>query len=110
MPDADDDSTTTKQHTPPPMPGYLSEQTSVARMVEALETLRFNKHERSQLWIDPGVQAFLIRATKAAAVTGPEVPAGPRAGNRRVRQAVKATILWTRKRYFQGIGCNHFCR
>jgi hypothetical protein len=29
--------------------------------------LHFDKHERARVMIDPGVQAFLIRATKAAA-------------------------------------------
>ena len=47
--------------------GYLSEQMSVARMVEALEGLQFNSHEEAKIMIDPGVQAFLIRATRAAA-------------------------------------------
>jgi hypothetical protein len=56
----------TNKHTPP-MPGYLSEQMSVARMVEALEALRFNKREEASLVLDPGVQAFLIAAAKAAA-------------------------------------------
>ena len=42
---------------------------SVARMVEALEGLHFNKkYGEGRLVIDEGVQAFLIRATKAAAV------------------------------------------
>jgi hypothetical protein len=48
-------------------PSYLSEQMTVGRMVEALEALHFNKHEEGRLVVDPGVQAFLIRATKAAA-------------------------------------------
>jgi hypothetical protein len=53
----------------PPVPAYLSEQMSVARMVEALEGLHFNKkYGQGRLVIDEGVQAFLIRATKAAAV------------------------------------------
>ena len=52
----------------PPMPGYLTEQMSVARMVEALEGLHFNKkYGEGRLVIDEGVQAFLIRAAKAAA-------------------------------------------
>ena len=38
-------------------------------MVEALEGLHFNKkYGEGRLVIDEGVQAFLIRATKAAAV------------------------------------------
>ena len=36
-------------------------------MVEALEALHFNKREQASLVLDPGVRAFLIRATKAAA-------------------------------------------
>jgi len=53
----------------PPMPGYLTEQMSVARMVEALEGLRFTKkYGQGHLVIDEGVQAFLLAATKAAAV------------------------------------------
>ena len=52
----------------PPIPAYLSEQMSVARMVEALEGLHFNKkYGEGRLVIDEGVQAFLIRAAKAAA-------------------------------------------
>jgi hypothetical protein len=51
----------------PPIPGYLCEQMTVGRMVEALEALHFNKREQASLVLDPGVQAFLIRATKAAA-------------------------------------------
>ena len=50
-----------------PIPGYLCEQMTVGRMVEALQALHFNKREQAQLVLDPGVQAFLIRATKAAA-------------------------------------------
>jgi hypothetical protein len=49
----------------PPMPGYLSEQMTVGRMVEALEGLQFNKREEARLVIDPGIQASA--ATKAAA-------------------------------------------
>ena len=53
----------------PPIPAYLSEQMSVARMIEALEGLHFNKkYGEGRLVIDEGVQAFLIRAAKAAAV------------------------------------------
>ena len=51
----------------PPMPGYLCEQMTVRRMVEALEALHFNKREEASLVVDPGVQAFLIAAAKAAA-------------------------------------------
>ena len=49
------------------IPGYLCEQMTVGRMVEALEALHFNKREEASLVVDPGVQAFLIRAAKAAA-------------------------------------------
>ena len=53
----------------PPIAAYLTEQMSVARMVEALEGLRFNKkYGQGHLVIDEGVQAFLLAATKAAAV------------------------------------------
>ena len=52
----------------PPIAAYLTEQMSVARMVEALEGLHFNKkYGEGRLVIDEGVQAFLIRAAKAAA-------------------------------------------
>ena len=52
----------------PPIPGYLCEQMTLARMVEALEALHFNKARgEARLVIDPGVQAFLIAAAKAAA-------------------------------------------
>ena len=52
----------------PPIPAYLSEQMSVARMVEALEALRFNKREEARLVLDPGVRDYLVRASRAAAV------------------------------------------
>jgi len=52
----------------PPIPAYLSEQMSVARMIEALEGLHFNKkYGEGRLVIDEGVKAFLLAATKAAA-------------------------------------------
>ena len=41
---------------------------SVAQLVQRLETLHFDSHEEARVMIDPGVQALLIRATKAAAV------------------------------------------
>jgi hypothetical protein len=59
-----DGDTVTKHAT---IAGYLSEQMSVGRMVEALEALHFNKREQAHLVLDPGVQAFLLAATKAAA-------------------------------------------
>ena len=51
----------------PLLPVYLSEQMSVAQLVQRLETLHFDSHEEARVMIDPGVQAFLISATKAAA-------------------------------------------
>jgi hypothetical protein len=62
----DGDSVSIK-HAPAPIPGYLCEQMTVGRMVEALEALHFNKREQASLVIDPGIQAFLLAATKAAA-------------------------------------------
>ena len=50
---------------PPPLPSYLSEQMTCRSLVEALEGLHFNKREQASLVLDPGVQAFLIRAAKA---------------------------------------------
>jgi len=41
---------------------------SVTQLVQRLEALHFDSHEEARVMIDPGVQAFLIRATKAAAV------------------------------------------
>jgi hypothetical protein len=61
----DGDSVTIKHAAP--MPGYLCEQMTVGRMVETLEALHFNKREQASLVLDPGVQAFLIAAAKAAA-------------------------------------------
>jgi hypothetical protein len=49
-------------------PTYLDEQMTVAQLAQLLEALRFDKHERARLMLDPGVQAFLVAATKAAAV------------------------------------------
>jgi len=51
----------------PLLPVHLSEQMSVTQLVQRLETLHFDSHEEARVMIDPGVQAFLIRATKAAA-------------------------------------------
>ena len=62
---ADSDSVSIK-HAPPPM-AYLNEQLTISQLVQRLETLRFDAHEAARIMIDPGVQAFLIRATKAAA-------------------------------------------
>ena len=45
----------------------LDEQLTVAELAERLETLHFDKHEHARILIDPGVQNFLLRATKAAA-------------------------------------------
>jgi len=51
----------------PIVPAHLHEQMSVAQLVQRLETLHFDSREEARVMIDPGVQAFLIRATKAAA-------------------------------------------
>ena len=52
-----------------PLPStHLNEQLTVAQLAQRLETLHFDKHEYARIVIDPGVQAFLIRAAKAAAV------------------------------------------
>jgi hypothetical protein len=48
-------------------PVHLDEQMTVAQLAQLLEALRFDWHEEARVMIDPGVQAFLIRATKAAA-------------------------------------------
>ena len=53
-------------------PVHLDEQMSVTQLVQRLEALRFDSHEEARVMIDPGVQAFLIRATKAAAADRPE--------------------------------------
>ena len=34
--------------------------------IEMIEALHFDSHEEARVMINPGVQAFLIRATKAA--------------------------------------------
>jgi hypothetical protein len=49
-------------------PVHLDEQMSVTQLVQRLEALHFDKHERARVMIDPGIQNFLVRATKAAAV------------------------------------------
>ena len=51
----------------PLLPVHLDEQMSVTQLVQRLEALRFDSHEEARVMIDPGVQAFLIRATRAAA-------------------------------------------
>jgi hypothetical protein len=48
-------------------PINLCGQMTVGRMVESLEAPHFDKREQASLVPDLGVQAFLIRATKAAA-------------------------------------------
>jgi hypothetical protein len=63
---ADADQSTASKHAPL-LPVYLDEQMTVAQLAQLLEALRFDKHEKARVMIDPGVQAFLIRATKAAA-------------------------------------------
>ena len=51
-----------------PLPStHLNEQLTVAQLAQRLEELHFDKHECARVMIDPGVQAFLVRATKAAA-------------------------------------------
>jgi hypothetical protein len=50
-----------------PYPTHLHEQMSVTQVVQLLEGLHFDKHEEARVMIDPGVQAFLIRASRAAA-------------------------------------------
>ena len=48
-------------------PIHLDEQMSVTQLVQRLEALHFDSHEEARVMIDPGVQAFLLAATKAAA-------------------------------------------
>jgi hypothetical protein len=48
------------------LPVHLDEQMTVAQLARLLEALRFDKHEKARVMLDPGVQAFLVRATKAA--------------------------------------------
>ena len=52
----------------PLLPALLTEQMTVARMLEVLEGLQFNtRYHEAKVLIDPGVRDFLTRATKAAA-------------------------------------------
>jgi hypothetical protein len=53
-------------------PVYLDEQMSVTQLVQRLDTLHFDSHEEARVMIDPGVQAFLIAAAKAAAANDPD--------------------------------------
>jgi len=46
-------------------PVHLDEQMTVAQLVQLLEALHFDSHERARVMLDPGVQAFLLRATRA---------------------------------------------
>ena len=51
-----------------PVPStHLDEQLTVAQLAQRLETLHFDKHECARIVIDPGVQCFLLAATRAAA-------------------------------------------
>ena len=61
---ADGDSVTKRA---PLHPVHLDEQMTAAQLVQRLEALRFDSDEEARVMIDPGVQAFLVRATKAAA-------------------------------------------
>jgi hypothetical protein len=54
------------KHAPTPT-SYLNEQLKVSELVERLATLRFDRYQAAKLLIDPGVQAFLLAATKAVA-------------------------------------------
>ena len=54
------------KHAPTPM-SYLNEQLTISQLVQRLETLHFDSHEQARVMLDPGIQNFLIRATKAAA-------------------------------------------
>ena len=51
----------------PLLPVHLDEQMSVAQLVQRLGTLHFDSREEAPVMIDPGVQNFLIRASKVAA-------------------------------------------
>jgi hypothetical protein len=62
----DSDSGSVSKHAPL-HPVHLREQMSVAQLVQCLETLHFDKHEEARIMLDPGVQMFLLNATKAAA-------------------------------------------
>jgi hypothetical protein len=53
-------------------PVHLDEQMTAAQLVQRLEALRFDSHEEARVMIDPGVQNFLIRASKAAAANHPD--------------------------------------
>jgi hypothetical protein len=51
-----------------PLPStYLDEQLTVSELAQRLEELRFDKYEHARVVIDPGVQCFLLAATRAAA-------------------------------------------
>jgi hypothetical protein len=54
------------KHAPTPM-SYLDEQLTISQLVQRLEALHFDSHEQARVMLDPGVQNFLLRATKAAA-------------------------------------------
>jgi hypothetical protein len=69
---------------------------TVGRIVEALEQLQFNKHEEARLMIDPGVQAFLLRAAKAAAADHLDAKVrtcGARSGRRDERAPLPAAVV-----------------
>jgi hypothetical protein len=51
----------------PIAPTRLDEQMTIAQLVEQLEALHFDKCEQAKILLDPGVQSFLLAATKAAA-------------------------------------------
>jgi hypothetical protein len=67
MPAMTDGDQTVSKHAPLPTP-FLSEQMTVAHMLEVLEALQFDsRYGEAKLLIDPGVRDYLVRATKAAA-------------------------------------------
>ena len=59
------DSASVAKHAPL-HPTCLDEQMTVTQLVQLLEALHFDSHERARVMLDPGVQVFLLRATKTA--------------------------------------------
>jgi len=83
MPAMTGDSVSIK-HAAAPM-AYLTEQMTVQRLTEVLAALPFNSHEEAKVVLDPGVQAFLLAATRAAA-------ADPDAKIRRAWRSIKEPL------------------
>jgi hypothetical protein len=60
----DDDQTITKRVPPIPSYPYLVSEMSRTRLIEAMESLHFNRRGECKVTLDEGVRDYLLRAIK----------------------------------------------